>query len=133
VGKPQREKGARGERQVVGVLNATFSELGFDDLEAKRILTESREGSFDVEIVGLARGDIDPIIQVKNWKRTGLHRAFSEADTVESALGYPFGLITPVGVSRETVNGRREWVAALPLSHLAELIALAHGYRVTQD
>lgn len=51
----------------------------------------------------------DAQIQVKNWKKSGLYRAYVEA------CGAGDGAY-PIGVSRETVGNRREWVAAITLS-----------------
>lgn len=56
-------------------------------------------------------------IQVKTHKATALRKAYSEAKAAAGAFDYD-----PIGVSRETINGRREWVAAIPLSLLVELI-----------
>lgn len=112
MGKSEREKGKRGEREVAAIFTRGLSGLG---LKAERNLEESREGSYDVRIITEdGEEQLAYAIQVKNWKKTGLHRAISEA-WIE---GYD-----PIGVSRETINGRREWVAAIPLSLLVELIA----------
>ncbi len=118
MGKSQREKGKRGERQVVTIFNESFERYGVP-IRAERNLEESHStagNSYDIRFLDDGEHLPDYQIQVKNWKKTALARAFSEAEGAGEGA-------SPIGVSRETVNGRREWVAAVPLSLLADLIA----------
>jgi hypothetical protein len=147
MGKSQREKGARGERAVVRVFQEAFERLGFDDLKAQRILTETRESSFDVELIRTRKldvklpgmeqtvdqwtvGQMPYAIQVKNRasRPDGATILLAYREARRATISH-----VPVGVVYvEVERGRRgrEWLACLPLEALAELISKAHGWDV---
>lgn len=142
MGKTSRRKGVEGEREVCRVLNKVFAEYGMDDLVARRVLTESRKASFDVEIVrkvpvqgepirvyrdangrihvGRQRHEWIPLhvaVQVKNRKTPEFLRPLREA-----TQGSP-GHYIPVGVTKIP---RKGWVATIPFTILAALLCLLH-------
>lgn len=131
MGKSQREKGKRGEREVCIVLNTVFGYLGFDDLQAERNLEESRRGSFDIRL--LSAGEVLPFaFEVKNHSGARAGQACLSAIR-EALLGAPRDYIQ-VGVAKvPTSKGTREWVALIPLPLLALLIAQSHGYRIETE
>lgn len=136
-----KKKGNEGEREVAKVFNEEFA-LRSVDLLARRILTETREGSYDVEIVwGIGSPEderdvrrdrsrepvLDYTIQVKNvTSRYGsyLYKAWLEARAYSDDR-VPIGCVKVP--SKKGWKKRDQWLAVLPLECLAELLANFHS------
>jgi len=105
-GKFSREKGKRGEREVVKLLEDAWGILGRWSFRAARVLTESREGSMDVECSD-AFGRIPVAIQVKNCSaKPGYYMRKAYAEAREKNRG-----LTPIGFVKDPKYG---WVAIVP-------------------
>lgn len=140
MGKVSRQRGKQGEREVVQLYNALFDELGIDDLKARRILTESREGSFDVEVVRVNPHELPAVvpvsalpwaIQVKNVSAN--HGAYLLNAWREAKAGGG-GSCRAIGCTKtspiKTLKKRTTWVASVELAYLILLQAKAHMYDI---
>jgi hypothetical protein len=131
-----RRKGAKGELDVVTIINDEFELMGMTNLKAERVLTESRESSFDVQLRHRIRGpvsgaDIWPImpiaIQVKNMATnfgSWMLKAWREAFSVENHI--PISVVKVP--SKAGMNGRDKWLASVELVYFANLLGKAHSY-----
>lgn len=97
----QRNKGAKGEREVVRILNES---LGTD---AQRNLDQTRDGGTDISLPPYG-------IEVKRRRQMGFYAWMHQAEKACGAAG-----LRPVVIAR--ADGE-DWVAIVPLS---EFIALA--------
>lgn len=129
-GRMSREKGKRGEREVKNIFQFWFKEHGIDDIEARRVLTESREGSFDVEIgpPGDASERLPWAIQVKNVSSQYggfMLKGFREAlhwDTEYEPVGV-------VKIPAAHNKAKRDlWIATITLDHFVDLFCKAHQW-----
>jgi hypothetical protein len=134
-GKKSRRKGQAGENEVARLIRGELEHLGLDDLTVKRVLTETRESSYDLQVLKTVKGvelRCYYAIQVKNvcrdfgkWLLTAWREANAgKDDPMDVAVGV-------VKVPTEAKGERRDqWLAVVPLHYFAHVLGMDHIYQV---
>lgn len=141
-GARARAKGLDGERAVANSLNAAFVALGFDTLHAERNLEETRQGEYDVRVMGpgpqlpsrVTSKTIEHVIQVKTQASKSATTALRDAiwdlqkvpnwHTSKSA-------VVKFPLKRGAKTG--SWVAVITLKELSELLMFRHFYETMTE